>query len=785
MEAPVEVLQIAVRALVETAVRTGDLTLDRWSAVNPLEAIRAHQKLQAERPPEYQAEVPVSLPVPSLSTSLTVSGRIDGVYDYGDWAIVEEIKTTRNDLSRPLDSVNPFHWGQVLVYSHMLRVVRGYGRVETRLVYYDVESEATQQIHEVISPDDLEAFFHRLVDRFLTDRRLLAEWIEARNQSARSLRFPFEQFRPGQRELAIEIFRTFRDGRQILAEAPTGIGKTMAAVFPAIKLMGEGFPGVFLYLTAKTTGQEVVGNAVRFIREAGVRLRVLQLTAKEKICFNPEATCDARECRFAAGYFDRVQGAMDRLLEQEWISRGAVEKEARASQVCPFELALDLSPLVDLLVGDYNYAFDPSTALRRVVVDNSRPFSLIVDEAHNLVDRAREIFSASLSAESVRALRQVLRRKPPDLNRALLRVSNWLRRAAEACREAGGTVVSAEAPLDLFPLLSRCTRLAESALRAFPFQEKPKREALLTFYFDALRFVRVGEGFDTSFSTLMEQSDEDFIVRLFCIDPAPRLKPLLERARSAVFLSATLAPVGYFRRVLGCSPTAPAMQFPSPFAENNRRVVVLGGISTLYKRRGETRELLVDALQVFVRQRPGNYLAFFPSFEYLEMVYASFMSRPANFDVLVQEPGMAEESRRTFLESFAEARPRTLVGFAVMGGVFGEAIDLVGDRLTGAAIVGVGLPGISVERETIRSYYSRQEEQGFEYAYGYPGMSRVLQAAGRVIRSEKDRGTILLVDERFLRHPYRQLMPREWKPVFVRDPEELRLTLADFWNRAG
>ncbi len=460
-----------------------------------------------------------------------------------------------------------------------------------------------------------------------------------------------------------------------------------------------------------------------------------------------------------------------------------VESVARRHTVCPFELSLNALSLADLVVCDYNYAFDPRAFLRRVFEEDASRPAILVDEAHNLVDRAREMFSAVLTRQALLDARKKLAGLHPPLTAALGRITGWMARSRDACAEAGGRHATADVPTDLLPLLRSYLRVSEGVLARIPASERQRRETLLDLHFEVHRFLKVAEYYDGGFVCLTEVDGRDFRIKLLCLDPANQLRQRLSGCDSAVFLSATLTPGSYFREVFGCREDAELLHCPSPFPPENLLVLVADRISTVYRRRLQTRQEVVELLLSMVRAHTGNYLVFFPSFEYLSLIAELLLPEAFDFQVQIQEPAMEVAERAAFLAGFQAAPRTTTVGLAVMGGIFGESVDMVGDRLTGAAIVGVGLPGISPERDLVEDYYRRKRGRGYDYAYTYPGINRVLQAAGRVIRSERDRGVVLLIDERYAQHRYRRLLPQEWRPETVRGPADLQARLAAFWSR--
>jgi DNA excision repair protein ERCC-2 len=619
------------------------------------------------------------------------------------------------------------------------------------------------------------------VDRYLAWAVRVADGWRRRDASLAVLEFPFGVFRPGQLEMADAVRRTLRAGGRIFIQAPTGIGKTMAVLFPAVITLAEGLSRKIFYLTARTTGRQAAEKALEELRRRGMRLKSLALTAKERICFQPGGACTPEECGYAKGHYDRLPDARAEMFESDAWTRDAVEEIARRRQVCPFDFSLELSLWADLIVCDYNYAFDPKAYLRRFFLEGEDGYVFLIDEAHNLVDRSREMFSAEIRKQPYLSLRRSLKSQLPAVHRHLGRINAWMLSGRKRCLEDGNPRAEASPPESLGPLLKDFINAAAKWLEK---NEKAGfREELLERYFESNGFLRVAERFDETYAALSEALPKDFRLKLFCIDPSRQFAEALQRCRAAVFFSATLTPLDFFKDMLG-GGHADCLVLPSPFPPENLRALIANRISTLYRHRERTRTAIARLLEAFVGQRPGNYLLFFPSYEYLRMIRDAVRRPGPSTEFITQEPGMGERQREAFLARFDTERPGTLVGFAVMGGIFGEGIDLVGRRLSGAAVVGVGLPAVCLERDLIRAYFAEQRQEGFEYAYVYPGINRVLQAAGRVIRSETDRGAVLLIDQRYGMPGYRALLPESWRPAFVADPDRLAENLKDFWAAA-
>jgi DNA excision repair protein ERCC-2 len=614
--------------------------------------------------------------------------------------------------------------------------------------------------------------------------RRLAAWRGVRDASIAAVQFPHAAYRPGQRELAVAVYRAIRRDGRLFASAPTGIGKTISVLFPAVKSLRKGTAEKIFYLTAKTVGRAIAEQALGELRGRGLRLRSVTLTAREKVCVRDGRACEVATCPLAVGFYDRVKAALAEALDAEALDRATLAAVGERHRVCPYALALEAARWVDVLIGDFNHLFDPAAYLREHFEENAGAHIALVDEAHNLIDRSREMFSAELTRREVRELRKNLRTALPACAKALGAVDRFLAKAEgeeESASVVREPVVTDAVPEELVALVQRCADEAERWL--VRNEEAEWREELLQFYFRANAFLRTAELFDERFKMIAEAGREGR-VRLFCVDPSRLLAKAIERVRAAVFFSATLTPLEFFRDSLGGAEGDALVQCGSPFPPENLAVLVADDIATDFKRRDATVDEVVEALCAFVGARAGNYLIFFPSYKYLEAVAERLRPRLAEVSWLVQAAAMSEEARADFLGEFRAEAGRTLVACAVMGGIFGEGIDLVGERLIGVAVVGVGLPQVCLERELIRRFFAGARGAGFEFAYQFPGMNRVLQAAGRVIRSETDRGVVLLIDERFGEARYRALMPGWWRVLRVRGARVICEALAEFWGRA-
>ena len=833
-------IRLAVRQLVEFLLQTGDIDSRFAGFDRANEGARIHRKLQKQAGEGYRAEVFLSGSRELDGIRCTVEGRADGIFTDGEGrAVIDEIKSTTVPAEEITGEMNPCHWAQGMVYAALYTAQEDLAEAAVRLTYYQVDDDKTFYFTRQFSRAELEEFLLGLLRQYLPWARRQLDWNAARTACLRAMRFPYPGYRPGQRALAGEVYRACKTGREagkggfrLFCQAPTGTGKTMSALFPAMKAMGEGDGEKIFYFTARTTARAAAEDAVSLLRQAnsGLAFRAVTLTAKEKVCLcKNEAgrpVCMPEVCPFAKGYYDRRKDALAFLLDGGGqLDRPAIEAAARQFTVCPFELGLDLSDWSDLVIGDYNYLFDPTVHLRRFF-ELAGDWVFLIDEAHNLPDRAREMYSAAFAKSSLTEAKRALLRSKSALKRQLLRADRELlalRRAVEALapRQRGGPASGADAPpqpeqlgfwdaapdetksapspalpaplyaqdgtvffRELPPAAVRPLHSLLPALQDWLEQEPdhPAHEQLLDLYFSLHDLLRAAERYDEHSVTQLTARGSELTIRLLCLDPSAFVDESLASGRTAVLFSATLVPPGYYKKVLGCAG-ARAVALESPFPPEHLGLYCLPGISTRYRHREASVGAVSDALAALARGRVGNYLAFFPSYAYLRAVWADFTARYPGIRTAAQESGLDEAGRAAFLARFAPDPAETLLGFGVLGGVFGEGVDLVGSRLIGCAIVGVGLPQVSPRQEMLRRYFDEKDGSGFDCAYRFPGMNKVLQAAGRVIRTESDRGVVLLLDDRFAQEGYRRLFPRHWAHLrYLPGTQALENELARFWD---
>ena len=776
-------VRISVRALVEFVLRSGDIDNRRSGAAQKdamAAGTRIHKKIQKRMGRNYRAEVPLKYTAldEEEDIELLVEGRADGIFEEDGIVTIDEIKGVYMDLERLAEPV-AVHMAQAMCYGYFYCCDRDLDGVRIQLTYCNLETEEIRRFHEDRSKEELEVWFRSVIHEYFKWARYLCHHELQRNQSISGLEFPFP-YREGQRDLAVAVYKTISRKKRLFIQAPTGIGKTLSTIFPAVQAMGAGKASKVFYLTAKTITRTVAEEAFRILRSRGLVFTAVTITAKEKLCPMEKAECNPEACPYAKGHFDRVNEAVFDILhlEQE-MDRETVLRYAEKYRVCPFEFCLDISSWTDGIICDYNYVFDPNVRLKRYFADGaSGDYLFLVDEAHNLVSRAREMYSASVYKEDFLEVKRIIKGKSPRLERQLDRCNKLLLSMKRECGD--------------WQLLEDVTGLTAGIMTAFSYMETfmeefpefPERETVLDFYFCLRDFLNVYEELDGHYRIYEEnREDGSFLVRLFCVDPSRLLSRCMDQGASTILFSATLLPVRYYKTLLSGNQEDYAVYVNSPFPEENRLLMVAEDVSSRYTRRSPSEyRKVADYIRIVTQSRPGNYMVFFPSYQYMGEIEEILEEEPLKADLLVQGQGMGEAEKTEFLEEFEKERSHSLAAFCVMGGVFSEGIDLKEERLIGVIVVGTGFPMVCVEQEVLKGYFDETEEKGFDFSYQYPGMNKVLQAAGRVIRTPGDRGVILLLDDRFLRRDHLELFPREWEHFQVVNRGNAARCLEDFWN---
>lgn len=776
------IIRISVRSLVEFILREGDID-NRVSGSMEKDAMllggKIHRKIQSRMGTNYTAEVPLKIQMPCDGLVLQIEGRADGVLKDDGKVLIDEIKGILRSLEH-LEAPVPVHLAQAKCYAYIYAVQNSLKCIDVQMTYCQMETEEIRRFCQEFEFQELQTWFQDLVTQYEKWAKFEIEWRNVRNDSIRQIEFPFP-YREGQRDLVASVYRTILRKKKLFIQAPTGVGKTMATVFPAVRAMGEGLGEKIFYLTAKTIMRTVAEQAFSLLKEKGLLYKTITLTAKEKICFCEEAECNPDACPYAKGHFDRVNDAVFDLITHsgDW-SREVLEEQAKKYMVCPFEMSLDVSNWADAVICDYNYVFDPQAHIKRFFSESGKEeYLFLIDEAHNLVERGREMYSASLYKEDLLEVRKLVKAEDPKLAKRLSECNQQFLELKRECEHYQILKSVSHIALKLMNVLSKLEDYLEECKDA----EKKKR--VLDFYFAVRSFLNIHDIMDENyviFSEMME--DGRFQIKLFCVNPAVNLQNYLEQGNSTIFFSATLLPVHYYKKLLSVEKDDYAVYAHSSFPQENKFLFIGTDVSTRYTRRGEsTYQRFARYIAVMAEQKKGNYMAFFPSYRFLEEVHTCFLECVDHeVDSICQVSYMDEEQREEFLEEFEREREKSLVAFCVMGGIFSEGIDLTDDKLIGAVIAGTGLPQVCTEREILKQYFNAADMDGFDYAYLYPGMNKVLQSAGRVIRTESDRGVILLLDDRFRAMRYREVFPREWQQYQLGSVKNLEQEIRTFWE---
>ncbi|MDR0839590.1 MAG: ATP-dependent DNA helicase [Oscillospiraceae bacterium] len=765
---------MSVRELAELA-RSGDIDFRSAASVKAAEGARLHRLLQSLEGGEYETEVTLRAEWERGGVRFRVAGRADGVITGRDGSVtVDEIKTTMKSVAKIAEDDYGEHWAQAACYARMYCERESLSGAAVRLTYYQADTGETRRFTRAYTYEELREYVDGLLDRCVRGAVFEYEWRGVSRPSMSAAAFPFEEFRSGQRKLAGEVYRAARDGRRLYAAAPTGTGKTISALFPAVRALGDGYCSKVFYLTAKETARQVAADAVSAMAGAGLRAKTVVLTAKDKICPMAERRCDPESCERARGHYDRVGDAVISALEgADFLGRSEVAAAAAEYCVCPFEFSLDIATLADIIVCDYNYVFDPKVNLKRFFAEGG-DFLVLADEAHNLPSRARDMYSCELSKAAVLKARRVLPKSAGKLKAALGALNKKL---LDIGKQLEDESVSEERPEGLDTAVMKVCFEGGEFLSGG--NEAP--EAVNEAYWACLDYMRTTERWGANYAAIARAAGREVTVKLYCADPSEYIAATLELTRAAVFFSATLTPPEYYAKLLGGGEEPQTLSLPSPFPRENFLPLVADFVSTRYRDRDFSRDAVAEMIFACAAARRGNYIAFFPSYKYMSDVHERFAELFPEMRTARQSPGMGTAAREAFLREF-EALGEGLVGFCVMGGIFAEGVDFAGERAVGVIVVGTGLPGIDAESELLRRYFDENGGAGYEYAYVFPGMNRVLQAAGRVIRSGTDRGIALLIDDRFAREPYPALFPAHWAHRRrVGSARELGRELERFW----
>ncbi|OHR71631.1 ATP-dependent helicase [Bacillus sp. HMSC76G11] len=751
-------VHISVRALVEYVFRAGSIDSRFRTSATMTEGIKAHQAIQKTYGEADQKEVFLQTVILHNHLSFLIDGRCDGLLLSEEMPYIDEIKSTAGELSLLKEDSHPVHWAQAKCYAYVVLKERELDQIGVQLTYVSVQSGEQVRFRNTFSSEDLDSFMKELVKAYSPYAELRARHQKKRDKSIEELSFPFERYREGQRKLAGTVYKAISDKTDLFAQASTGIGKTVSTVFPALKAMGEGKLDKLFYLTAKTITRKAAEDTFSYMETKGLCFNTVTITAKDKVCLKDETRCQKDYCEFANGYYDRINGAvLDILSNETRLTSNVIKEYALKHTVCPFEFSLDLASASDGMICDYNYVFDPRVSLKRFFDEQKKKSVLLIDEAHNLVDRGRAMFSAHLRKSDFLQLKREVKRG--GIFKHAKNINDYF--VALKKLVVNQPMLMKDLPHELLELLDPFVQEAEKEL----LMGNPS-QLLLDCYFQAQTFMKMSKLYDERYVTTAEADRKETVIKLLCLDPSFLLGQIKKPFRSSIHFSATLSPIHFYMDMLGGTSDDYQVKIPSPFARENLGVFIKP-ISTRYHDREKSREPISQVVIQLLEERSGNHLIFFPSYVYMKEVYESLTEVNPPFEMMIQQPQMTEAEREAFLDAFQENSSKTMIAFAVMGGIFSEGVDLIGSRLNGVIVVGVGLPQIGFERNIMKAYFQQTGKNGFDYAYVFPGMNKVLQAGGRLIRSEKDTGTIVLVDDRFLSDKYQMLLPYEWKNFVI------------------
>ena len=782
-------ISVSVRGIVEFLFREGDITGGEGTfSKDAMQAgSRIHRKIQGKMGLNYQAEVPLKINIERPDFVLIIEGRADGILTEDNFVTIDEIKGVYKKLENLVEPVY-VHKAQAMCYAYIYALKEGLSEIAVQMTYCNLDTEQIKRFKETFTFEELKIWFEDMTDEYCKWMQFDVDNRKLRNESIETLEFPYD-YRPGQKNMAAMVYLSIKDRKNLFVQAPTGIGKTMAALFPAIQAMGNGYAEKMFYLTAKTIARSVALDGLTILRNNGLHFRSVLITAKEKICPMDETNCDPDYCPYAKGHYDRINDAMyDCLVNEDNITRDVLLSYADKHMVCPFEMGLDVSLYVDGIICDYNYVFDPRVRLRRYFGEGAKgEFVFLTDEAHNLVERASAMYSACIYKEDFLKMRKLLMPFNSKICKLLAGCNKELLEIKKMCESEKGYVIVS----DIDSLYLKLLRL-HAHLESFMEESKeinalkPHKDEILEFYFQINQFLNIYELMDESYEIYGEQVDSSsFMLKLYCIHPANNLSECIEKGNATIFFSATMLPINYYKELLHNDEEDAAIYIPSPFPVKNRRIMVGNDVSSRYKLRTPAMyEKIAKYIDIMVHGKQGNYMAFFPSYKMMNDVYecGCAIGLFGDIEVIVQDSHLSEQERDEFISRFREEE-KPVLGFCILGGIFSEGIDLAGEHLIGAAIVGTGLPMVCNENEIKLNYFSDREDKGFEYAYLYPGMNKVQQAAGRVIRTMDDRGVILLLDERFVTRQVVDTFPAEWEDYRVVNLNTVSAEIEDFWNQ--
>ena len=775
-------IKLSVRELVGYVYKSGDIGGDSISVERALEGTRIHKLLQSQMDENYKKEYYLKHEFNYMDIDFVVEGRADGIiYDENE-IIIDEIKSTYKTLDTIDENYNFSHIAQALCYGYFYCVKESISTATVQVRYCNIDTEETKTISKNYTLDELMNFFYELIDKYLEWARLRVEHYNSKRITIDEMTFPFENYRQGQRNLLVAVYQTINNKKKLFVQAPTGIGKTISVLFPSIKALNSNNNSKIYYLTAKSSTKQMAEDTILKLQGSGLKLRTTIITAKEKMCCNDTFNCDAEVCPYAKDYYSKINDVLLKAIKSEYMyNRDYIEKLAKEHTVCPFELSLELSYSSDVVVCDYNYYFDPRVAFKREdFMDNTNDI-LLIDEAHNLEDRTRNMYSCELIKEKfygvykevkdVSFLDKAISKSLKNINSEFISLKKELIESEEKKNK-----ILSDEPDKLLKALRSFVAKTEKWMNDKKGYINEKLEEL---YFESMFFIKLSELFDENFCYYLEKGNE-FKVKIFLINTSEVLKSILKNAFSSIFFSATLTPLKYYRQILGGNDEEDKLlMLDSPFNIEKLNLIVSGNLSMKYTLRDKNIDKICEYIHTTINNKKGNYIVFFPSYAYLNKVCQVYETLYED-NIIINSSSLQETEQLEILGKFYNNR--NVVLFTVVGGVFSEGINLPYDMLIGTIVIGTGIPQISFERNLIKDFFDKKYNSGYDFAYKYPGFNKVLQSVGRVIRTEEDRGLALLIDSRLLQRNYLDLFPNHWKHFkVIYNENQLNKSLNEFW----
>lgn len=771
-------IKLSVRELVEFVYRSGDLSIKAMSADRAMEGVKAHKLLQSEMGISYQKEFFLKHELVFNDINFIIEGRADGLIIDEERIVIDEIKSTYRSLELISEDYNTAHIAQAKCYAYIYSVQNCIKNIQVQLRYYNLETKKTKCLLYNFSIDELEVFFYNLIEKYIDWAETIISLHKTGRETISQLKFPFKDYRKGQRDFSVAVYKTIKAGKKLFAQAPTGVGKTISVLFPAIKALNTKQNSKIFYLTAKSSTKSIAFSTMKIMIENGLRLRTVIITAKEKICFQEECSCDPEICQYARGYYDKVNDVLHDSVKNDCLfDRDYIEKICLENEICPFEFSLELSYMSDVVICDYNYYFDPRVSLQRDDFLKNTNDILLIDEAHNLEDRARNMYSPEINKEEFYDGYKLMKEINKKISRELNNVNKKFIEIKKMMIEASNILENE--PTDLIKALRKFADEAEEYINDIKTDNIP--DQLMELYFKSIFFIKISEIADDNFCYYSELNGGITKVKIFLIDPSSILKEIEKNATASIFFSATLTPLKYFRYLLGGDDEDYILKLESPFDINNLNIMITADISMKYEERINNIRRVCDYINCAITEKSGNYMVFFPSYSYMDKVVSAYKDYYSTENIIVQSQNLKEEEQTEIVNRFDAEK--NVVLFTVVGGIFSEGIDLPLEKLIGAVIIGTGIPQISFERNIIKDFFDDKFHMGFEFAYKYPGFNKILQSAGRVIRTEEDLGTVLLIDSRLKHNSYVKLFPEHWeKYKKVYSLEEFQKENNLFWK---